>query len=67
MILFLLKELGFFSVTIWKQGSLRGVVVLVSDVAQFYPWFKFCFLLFSGIVMYDNDINHNIYDNAQPN
>ena len=25
----------------------------VSDVVQFYPWFKFCFLLFLGIVMYD--------------
>ena len=24
-------------------------------VVQFYPWFKFSFLLFLGIVMYDNE------------
>ena len=24
-------------------------------VLQFYPWFKFYFLLFLGIVMYDNE------------
>ena len=24
-------------------------------VVQFYPWFKFCFLLFLGIIMYDNE------------
>ena len=26
-------------------------------VVQFYPWFNFYFLLFLGIVMYDNEIN----------
>ena len=25
-------------------------------VVQFYPWFKFYFLLFLGMVMYDNDL-----------
>ena len=46
-------------------------------VVQFYPWFKFSFLLFLGMVMYDNNmimslkqkkkfeprikLNHNIY------
>ena len=25
-------------------------------VVQFYPWFKFYFLLFLGIVMYDNEL-----------
>ena len=25
-------------------------------MVQFYPWFKFCFLLFWGIAMYDNDM-----------
>ena len=25
-------------------------------VVQFYPWFKFYFLLFLGMVMYDNEI-----------
>ena len=24
-------------------------------VAQFYSWFKFCFLLFLGVEMYDNE------------
>ena len=24
-------------------------------VVQFYPWFKFYFLLFLGMVMYDNE------------
>ena len=26
-------------------------------VVQFYPWFNFYFLLFLGIIMYDNEIN----------
>jgi len=44
-------------------------------VVQFYPWFKFYFPLFLGMVMYDNEfetkenktylprikLNHNIY------
>ena len=25
-------------------------------VVQFYPWFKFSFLLFLGMVMYDNNM-----------
>ena len=25
-------------------------------VVQFYPWLKFYFLLFLGIVMYDNEL-----------
>ena len=28
-------------------------------VVQFYPWFKFYFLLFGGMVMYDNDFETN--------
>ena len=44
-------------------------------VVQFHPWFKFYFLLFLGMVMYDNDfetkeikfkprinLNHDIYN-----
>ena len=27
----------------------------VCVVVQFYPWFKFPFLLFLGMVMYDNE------------
>ena len=46
----------------------------VYDVVQFYPWFKFSFLLFMGMVMYGDEfetkenkfkprikLNHNIY------
>ena len=29
---------------------------LVYVVVQFYPWFKFCALLFLGMVMYDNNM-----------
>ena len=28
----------------------------VHVVVQFYPWFKFSFLLFLGMVMYDNNM-----------
>ena len=39
-------------------------------VVQFYPWFKFYFLLFLGIVMYDNEFetkeNLNRKDNIEP-
>ena len=30
-------------------------LVYVNVVVQFYPWFEFSFLLFLGIVMYDNE------------
>ena len=30
-------------------------IELVSVVVQFYPWFKFYFPLFLGMVMYDNE------------
>ena len=33
------------------QQLLFGVYVVV----QFYPWFKFYFLLFLGMVMYENE------------
>ena len=26
-------------------------------MVQFYPWFKFSFLLFLGMVMYDNEFD----------
>ena len=32
-----------------------GYVSFVYVVVQFYPWFKFYFLLFRGMVMYDNE------------
>ena len=30
--------------------------VYADVVVQFYPWFKFSFLLFLGMVMYDNNM-----------
>ena len=51
-----------------------NVGMYVYVVVQFYPWFKFYFPLFLGMVMYDNEfetkekkfkpsikLNHNIY------
>ena len=35
-----------------QQIRLNNVYVVV----QFYPWFKFSFLLFLGMVMYDNNM-----------
>ena len=32
-----------------------SVLFLVYVVVQFYPWFKFYFLLFLGMLMYDNE------------
>ena len=32
-----------------------GVLFLLYVVVQFYPWFKFYFLLFLGMLMYDNE------------
>ena len=32
------------------------VIYDVHVVVQFYPWFKFSFLLFLGMVMYDNNM-----------
>ena len=30
-------------------------IIVIYVVVQFYPWFKFYFPLFLGLVMYDND------------
>ena len=37
------------------EGSHHNLSVYV--MVQFYPWFNFYFLLFLGMVMYDNEIN----------
>ena len=34
----------------------NDVFVFISVVVQFYPWFKFYFPLFLGMVMYNNEI-----------
>ena len=34
----------------------RRHVLEVYVVVQFYPWFKFSFVLFLGMVMYDNNM-----------
>ena len=36
-------------------------VLLKYVVVQFYPWFKFSFLLFLGMVMYDNEFETKEY------
>ena len=36
--------------TDWSQYT-----IIVYVVVQFYPWFKFYFLLFRGMVIYDNE------------
>ena len=35
--------------------SPKRSATIVCVVVQFYPWFKFYFLLFLGMVMYDNE------------
>ena len=37
-----------------KRSLTNQPRAFVSVVVQFFPWFKFSFLLFWGIVMYDN-------------
>ena len=32
-----------------------SILIIIYVVVQFYPWFNFCFLLFWGMVMYDNE------------
>ena len=52
-------------------------IIVIYVVVQFYPWFKFYFPLFLGMVMYDNDfktkgdkfeprikLNYHIYTQA---
>ena len=43
--------MGFFRGKLYKLRISLGVDVVV----QFPPWFKFSFLLFLGMVMYDNE------------
>ena len=37
------------------HGQYPTVKEALVDVVQFYPWFKFYFSLFLGMVMYDNE------------
>ena len=39
-----------------KEGKNQAVCRKLHVCVQFYPWFKFYFLLFLGMVMYDNDM-----------
>ena len=32
-----------------------SILIIIYVVVQFYPWFNFSFLLFLGMVMYDNE------------
>ena len=56
-----------------EHSFLHGDEMCVYVVVQFYPWFKFYFLLFLGMVMYDNEfetkankLNLNSKDNIEP-
>ena len=40
---------------VWEH-VLLNFISSVNVVVQFYPWFKFSFLLFLGMVMYDNNM-----------
>ena len=44
----------FLGLQVYERVGILQVDVYV--VVQFYPWFKFSFLLFLGMVMYDNEI-----------
>ena len=59
------------------SGTSETIVIVIYVVVQFYPWFKFYFPLFLGMVMYDNDfktkgdkfrprikLNYHIYTQA---
>ena len=39
-----------------KEGKNQAVYRKLHVCVQFYPWFKFFFLLFLGMVMYDIDM-----------
>ena len=36
--------------------SIKKLNINIYVVVQFYPWFKFSFVLFLGMVMYDNNM-----------
>ena len=36
-------------------GTVNIIIFIVYVVVQFYPWFELCFLLFLGIVIYENE------------
>ena len=42
-------------ITAWRAVTRKKRAESVYVVVQFYPQFKFYFLLFLGIVMYDNE------------
>ena len=44
----------FLGLQVYERVGILQVDVYV--VVQFYPWFKFSFLSFLGMVMYDNEI-----------
>ena len=46
-------RIGFFKHSKFSFGLLSDVYVVDQ---YFYPWFNFCFPLFWGILMYDNEL-----------
>ena len=47
---------GFIYLICQETLILQKMGVHIYVVVQFYPWFKFSFLLFLGMEMYDNDM-----------
>ena len=46
------SQLKFFNL---KPNLTCNIYKSIDVVVQFYPWFKFYFPLFWGLVMYDNE------------
>ena len=44
------------TVRLWDPGFCLKPSISVHVVVQFYPWFNFYFLLFLGMVIYDNEL-----------
>ena len=40
----------------WYDILIYSKFLSISVVVQFYPWFNFYFLLFLGMVIYDNEL-----------
>ena len=47
--------MAFLNSQSYCQDGFISFLVHLYVVTQFYPWFKFYFLSFLGMVMYDND------------
>ena len=49
------SEQYYFALDVAKNKE-RNLGCVIYVVVQFYPWFNFYFLLFLGMVIYDNEL-----------